>query len=76
MESDSPVRKLVRGIAGYAKALRGIAVSRPDLQKIYNNLCDVLDVLNEELKDEDEGMLVPNWKKFSTTGKTPTPSSV
>ena len=68
MTPDSPIRKLVRGMAGYAKALRGLATS-PDLQGIHNDLCDVLDALNEELKDEDEGMLTPDWKKIPKTSK-------
>jgi len=66
MAPDSPVRKLVKGMAGYTKALRSLATS-PSLQRVYDNLCDVLDALNQELKDEDEGMLAPDWKKFSTS---------
>jgi len=68
MTPDSPLRKLVRGMAGWAKALRGLATS-PGLQGIHNDLCDVLDALNEELKDEDEGMLAPDWEKISKASK-------
>jgi hypothetical protein len=63
MAPDSPVRQLVKGMAVYAKILRRLATT-PDLQRVYDNLCDVLDALNEELRDEDEGMLNPDWQKF------------
>jgi hypothetical protein len=67
---DSPVRKLVKAMAGHVKALREVANNSPRLESVYDNLCDVLDDLNKELKDEDEGMLPSDWKKFSTMSKT------
>ena len=66
MAPDSPMRKLVKGMAGHIKAFRSLATS-PSLKGVYDNLCDALDALNQELKDEDEGMLRPDWEKFSTS---------
>jgi len=54
-------------MAGYAKALRELATNS-GLQEVYDNLCDVLDALNEELRDEDDGMITHDWRKFSTSG--------
>lgn len=72
MATESPLRQLVRGLAGYARTLRTLATS-PGLQTVYNNLCDVLDKLNSELKDEREGSLKPDWEKFSVSSqKRPT----
>jgi hypothetical protein len=67
MALESPLRQLVRGLTGYARTLRSLAATKPGLQAVYNNLCDVLDTLNLELKDELEGKLTPDWKKFSTS---------
>jgi hypothetical protein len=64
MIDESPLRQLVRGLAGYARALRNLA-GNPGLKTVYNNLCDILDTLNEELKDEYEGPIPSDWEKLS-----------
>jgi hypothetical protein len=63
----SPLRNLVQGMAAYASSLRTVALSSPGLQAIYDRLCDVLDELNLELEEEDEGSIDPDWYKFSTS---------
>ncbi|MBW4691509.1 MAG: hypothetical protein KME27_07040 [Lyngbya sp. HA4199-MV5] len=63
MAAESPLRQLVRGLAGYARTLKSLA-TKPGLKAVYNNLCGVLDMLNAELKDEREGPLPPDWHKF------------
>lgn len=68
MATESPLRQLVRGLAGYARTLKTLATN-PGLQAVYNNLCDVLDTLNTELKDEREGSLTPDWKKFQISSQ-------
>ncbi len=63
----SPLRNLVQGMADHARALRTVASSSPGLQAIYDRLCNVLDELNSELAEEDEGSIDTDWYKFSTS---------
>jgi hypothetical protein len=61
---ESPIRKMVRGLIAYSATLRPLASSNNDLKRAYNHLCDVLDALNSELHDEDEGVFSKTWQKF------------
>ncbi|WP_016952916.1 hypothetical protein [Anabaena sp. PCC 7108] len=61
---ESNLRKFIHNLAERAKVLKGLATKSPGLQTGYNLLCDTLDNLNEELKDEYEGSIAPSWKKF------------
>jgi len=54
-------------MADHARALRTVALSSPGLQAIYDRLCDVLNELNFELAEEDEGSIDTDWHKFSTS---------
>lgn len=59
---ESPLKQLVRGLAGYARALRGLAMQQ-GLQHVYNDMCDVLDTLNVRLSEDEEPVL-PDWYKL------------
>lgn len=50
---ESPLKQLILGLARYAKALRGLATQQ-DLQPAYDDLCDVLDMLNNRLSEYEE----------------------
>lgn len=63
----SPLRNLVKSMAAHARTLKTVALLNPGLQTIYDSLCDVLDALNLELEEEDEGAVDTDWCKFFTS---------
>lgn len=56
---ESPLKQLIQGLATYARALRALAIQK-DLQPAYDDLCNVLDILNARL-GEDEDPVRPDW---------------
>ena len=61
---QSRIRVLVNNMANSARDLRIEASTDRRLQATYNSFCDILDRLNEELKEEDQGLITPTWSKF------------
>jgi hypothetical protein len=51
-------------MANSARDLRSEASTDQRFQATYNSFCDILDRLNEELKEEDQGLITPTWSKF------------
>ena len=66
MKNISPLREHVNSRAATLIALKNQVSSKPELKTLYNQLCDELTELNNQLKDEHEGAIAVTWQKFGT----------